>query len=71
MTAPHPVRLGAAEFGAGRLALIAGPCMAESLSICLETAQHLAELCQRLGIAYVFKASYDKANRSSADGFRG
>ncbi len=59
------------EFGAGRLALIAGPCMAESLELCLDVAGRVRDVCARLGIGYVFKASFDKANRSSADGYRG
>ncbi|MES2771006.1 MAG: 3-deoxy-8-phosphooctulonate synthase [Pseudomonadota bacterium] len=51
--------------------LIAGPCTAESLDLCLETAAHLKEICARLGLPYLFKASYDKANRSSAKSARG
>ena len=58
-------------FGTGRLALIAGPCMAESLGLCQDVAGRVKEICARLGIGYVFKASFDKANRSSADGYRG
>jgi len=57
--------------GSGRLALIAGPCVAESLDLCLTVARSLAEVCRRLDVPYVFKASYDKANRTSAAGYRG
>lgn len=60
-----------AAFGAGRLAVIAGPCMAESLELCLEVADRMKEICRKLDIGYVFKASYDKANRSSITGYRG
>jgi len=56
---------------ASRLFLIAGPCVIEDLDLCLRVADSLRKLCQRLGIFYVFKASYDKANRSSARSFRG
>ena len=58
-------------FGGGRLVLIAGPCMAETLDLCLETGAFLKELTARLGIGYVFKASYDKANRTSGSSRRG
>lgn len=57
--------------GEGKLLLIAGPCMAESLELCREVAAHLVPICQKLGINYVFKASYDKANRTSANSERG
>jgi 2-dehydro-3-deoxyphosphooctonate aldolase (KDO 8-P synthase) len=64
-------RIGNVEFGSGRLAVIAGPCLAESLTLCLQIARHLAEICRKLEIGYVFKASYDKANRTSLDASRG
>jgi 2-dehydro-3-deoxyphosphooctonate aldolase (KDO 8-P synthase) len=54
-----------------RLFLIAGPCVIESEKLCLQVAQTLKECCARCGVPYVFKASYDKANRSSANSFRG
>lgn len=54
-----------------RLFLIAGPCVIESESLCLRIANSLRQTCARLGINYVFKASYDKANRTSAKSFRG
>jgi 2-dehydro-3-deoxyphosphooctonate aldolase (KDO 8-P synthase) len=53
------------------LFLIAGPCTAESEQLCLDIAGHLKEICARLGIPYIFKASYDKANRSSGTSMRG
>ena len=54
-----------------RFVLIAGPCVIESEKLCLHVASALKRTCQRLGIIYVFKASYDKANRTSAQSFRG
>ncbi len=53
------------------LLLIAGPCVIESAALVNEVAGQLCELTARLGIPYVFKASFDKANRSSASSFRG
>lgn len=54
-----------------RFFLIAGPCVIESETLCLDIAAFLAETCRQLEILCVFKASYDKANRSSAKSFRG
>ena len=54
-----------------RLFLIAGPCVIESEKLCLQTAAALKKTCAALGIFYVFKASFDKANRTSAKSFRG
>lgn len=53
------------------LTLIAGPCVIESLEHCLRLGTLARDLCRRLGVHFVFKASFDKANRSSAAGFRG
>ncbi|WP_176013403.1 3-deoxy-8-phosphooctulonate synthase [Victivallis sp. Marseille-Q1083] len=57
--------------GGQRLTLFGGPCMAESLELCCEVAAFLRELCGELDIQYVFKASFDKANRSSGSSRRG
>jgi 2-dehydro-3-deoxyphosphooctonate aldolase (KDO 8-P synthase) len=54
-----------------RLFLIAGPCAIESEKLCLQTAAALKKACAALGIFYVFKASFDKANRTSGKSFRG
>ena len=51
--------------------LISGPCVAESEQMCLDIAGQMKEICARLGINYIFKASYDKANRSSGTSVRG
>ena len=54
-----------------RLVLIAGPCVAESEQLCLRVARTLKRTCDQLGVFCVFKASYDKANRTSAKSYRG
>ena len=63
--------IGNVTVGTGRLVVIAGPCLAESIDLCKQTAGTLAEVCSRLDIGLVFKASYDKANRSSGSSHRG
>jgi 2-dehydro-3-deoxyphosphooctonate aldolase (KDO 8-P synthase) len=55
----------------GRLILIAGPCVIENEKLCLWVASQLQRTCRQLGITYVFKASFDKANRTSGKSFRG
>ncbi len=51
--------------------VMAGPCVIESLDVCLEVAEHLASLQLKTGIKFIFKASFDKANRTSISSFRG
>lgn len=53
------------------LFIIAGPCVIESAELCLTVARHMKQLCARLDMPYIFKASFDKANRSSASSYRG
>ena len=53
------------------LFLIAGPCVIESEAMAMETSSKLKEITERLGINFIYKSSYDKANRSSGDSFRG
>jgi 2-dehydro-3-deoxyphosphooctonate aldolase (KDO 8-P synthase) len=53
------------------LFLIAGPCVIESEQMAIDTAGQLKEICQQLGIPFIYKSSYDKANRSSGKTFRG
>ena len=66
------VKVGNFEIGAGEpLALLAGPGVLEGLDRCLYIGRTIKEICGRLGIPYVFKASFDKANRSSYHSFRG
>jgi 2-dehydro-3-deoxyphosphooctonate aldolase (KDO 8-P synthase) len=66
-----PVRVADFVIGEGPLTVIAGPCMAESRELCLEVARTMRDLCVDLGVNYVFKASFDKANRTSAGSARG
>ena len=66
------MKIAGHEVGPDRpLFLIAGPCVVESEELCFEVATTMKSLCDRLGIPYVFKASFDKANRTSASSFRG
>ena len=58
-------------FGGGRLVFIAGPCVIESRAMALDLARRLSLLAARLKVPYIFKASFDKANRTSVDSFRG
>ncbi|MBM3249386.1 MAG: 3-deoxy-8-phosphooctulonate synthase [Candidatus Omnitrophica bacterium] len=53
------------------LVLIAGPCVIESEGLCLDTAKKIKLLCAKLNIPYIFKSSFDKANRSSLESYRG
>src|SRR6185437_6401202 len=53
------------------LFVIAGPCVIESPELCLTIGRHMKQVCEKLGLTYVFKASFDKANRSSNSSFRG
>ena len=57
--------------GDGSLFLIAGPCVIESEEHALKMAECIAGVCKAMGLAYIFKASYDKANRTSLSSFRG
>ncbi len=57
--------------GDSKLALIAGPCVIESEELVLKTAERLKEITQRIDIPFIFKSSFDKANRSSINSYRG
>ncbi|MBM3472718.1 MAG: 3-deoxy-8-phosphooctulonate synthase [Armatimonadetes bacterium] len=65
------VQVGGQPIGGERLALIAGPCVLEAPSIAREVAARLREICGVLGVPFVFKASFDKANRTSVTSYRG
>ena len=68
----HTITVGNVLIGPDRpLTIIAGPCLAESLDLCLTVARSLRDRCAELGLGYIFKASFDKANRSSIDSARG
>ncbi len=64
-------RVGDVTFGDGRLTVIAGPCVIESFEHALMMARECHRRARRVGLDYVFKSSYDKANRSSGESFRG
>ena len=69
---PTLVDIGSFKVGQGqRPFLIAGPCVIESEQLTMETASRIAEIAKSLGIPYVFKSSFDKANRTSITSFRG
>jgi 2-dehydro-3-deoxyphosphooctonate aldolase (KDO 8-P synthase) len=72
MNVVNPVQLGAIAIGGGRpFVLIAGPCVIESERHASDLAGEIAAIARRAGVPYVFKASYDKANRTSGRSFRG
>jgi 2-dehydro-3-deoxyphosphooctonate aldolase (KDO 8-P synthase) len=57
--------------GGDKMVLFGGPCAAESYDLCMETGTKVKELCEKMDIQYVFKSSFDKANRTSAGSYRG
>lgn len=65
------VKAGAAVFGGPELVLIAGPCVIESYDSCIRHATRLADIARRAKLPFVFKSSFDKANRSSHSSYRG
>ena len=67
----HPIQAGQVSIGDGSLVLIAGPCAIESESLCMSVAQELAGICAELEMPYIFKSSFDKANRTALNSFRG
>ena len=67
----QPVHAGAVAIGGPALVLIAGPCVIESRDFTLRIAEQLAATCRALGVPLIFKASFDKANRSSIGAYRG
>lgn len=65
------IKLSNFEIGGDRLTIFAGPCAIESYDCMAQVAEKLKTVTQKLGINYIFKSSYDKANRSTIDGYRG
>jgi len=57
--------------GGKKMVLFSGPCAAESYELCVETGGRVQEICKKLDIQYVFKSSFDKANRTSSGSYRG
>ncbi len=64
-------KIGDIEIGGGNLFLMAGPCVLEGYERSLKIGKRTKEICQKLNLPYIFKASFDKANRSSIKSFRG
>jgi 2-dehydro-3-deoxyphosphooctonate aldolase (KDO 8-P synthase) len=72
MTRVHPVTIGSVTIGGGHpLVLIGGPCVIESEAHAIELGGAIAGIARRRGVPYIFKASFDKANRTSVRAFRG
>jgi len=67
----HSFKVGSVEIGGGNLFLIAGPCVIESKAHALKMAERVQEITRKLDVPFIFKASYDKANRTSLKSFRG
>ena len=67
------VPIGSLKIGAdpSALTVIAGPCVIESLDLCRHVAASAKAVCDEIGVGYIFKASFDKANRTSGSSFRG
>lgn len=65
------VKVGNIEFGGDKLVLLAGPCVLEGFERSLKIGRRAKEIADKLGIPYIFKASFDKANRSSIKSYRG
>lgn len=71
MLPPLRIAAGSVSIGDGPLVLIAGPCVIESEAHAVDTALALRDIARRAGVPFIFKASYDKANRTSGTSFRG
>jgi 2-dehydro-3-deoxyphosphooctonate aldolase (KDO 8-P synthase) len=71
MAKVNPVKVGKVTFGGKKLAFIAGPCVIESVEGTMDLAARLVKLAAELDVPLVFKASFDKANRTSVDSYRG
>ncbi len=71
MAAAHRFLIGSVDAGGPRLLVVAGPCVVENADLCLRVAERLRSLCAARELPFVFKASYRKANRSSAQAFTG
>lgn len=67
----NKVKIGNIEFGGGQLVLMAGPCVLEGLERSLLIGRRAKDIAERLNMPYIFKASFDKANRSSIKSYRG
>ena len=71
MSDMHQFDVGGVSFGGGQLSFILGPCVVESPQHALYMAQEISDVCKHVGVGFVYKSSFDKANRSSIESFRG
>lgn len=71
MTESNQFSIGDVSFGGGNLSFILGPCVVESEEHAMFMARSIKEICTRVGVGFVYKSSFDKANRSSIESFRG
>ena len=67
----HSLTVGNVVFGNGGLSFLLGPCVVESADHALFMARSIKDICERVGVDFVYKSSFDKANRSSVESFRG
>ena len=67
----QPFNIETVSFGKGELSFLLGPCVVESLDHAMKMATSIKDICDRVGVKFVYKSSFDKANRSSIDSFRG
>lgn len=71
MSSVQSFEVNGVKFGSGGLSFLLGPCVVESLDHAMHMAREIANTCKRVGVDFVYKSSFDKANRSSAESFRG
>jgi len=71
MSSIQSFEIDGVSFGAGELSFLLGPCVVESEKHALFMAREISDICNRVGVRFVYKSSFDKANRSSAESFRG
>src|SRR5262250_776254 len=71
MAPNHEFEIGDVHVGSGELFFVAGPCVIESESHAMKMAEAITRITRELKVPYIFKASYDKANRTSIKSFRG
>src|SRR3954471_3303500 len=67
----QPFEVEQVRFGGGELSFILGPCVVESAQHAMFMAQEITDICKHVGVSVVYKSSFDKANRSSIESFRG
>lgn len=65
------IKIGNIEVGNRKVVLIAGPCVVESESLCMDTAKRIKDIVSKLDMPFIFKTSFDKANRMSLESYRG